>query len=81
MKVCNRTTLATFLTLALAACAVEAPEAPVDAPTSDGSTEQLVARALAFELDTEYTPPPGVALHHETSGFAKILCSGVFIRS
>ena len=46
---------------------------------ADGSTESLVARAQAFELDTDYDPPPGEALHHQTAGFAKILCSGVFI--
>ena len=68
-----------LVSLALAACGVEAPQAPLEAPTSDGSPEQLIARALAFELPTEYTPPPGEALHHETAGFAKILCSGVFI--
>ena len=48
-------------------------------PASDGSVAQLIARAAAFELDTEYVPPPGEALHHQTAGFAKILCSGVFI--
>jgi len=48
-------------------------------PNADGSTESLIARAQAFELDTEYNPPPGEALHHQTAGFAKILCSGVFI--
>ena len=48
-------------------------------PNADGSTESLIARAQAFELNTEYSPPPGEALHHETAGFAKILCSGVFI--
>lgn len=48
-------------------------------PTSDGSEEQLLARAAAYELDTEYVPPPGEPLHHQTAGFAKILCSGVFI--
>lgn len=48
-------------------------------PTSDGSEEQLIARAAAYELPTEYVPPPGEALHHHTAGFAKILCSGVFI--
>ena len=48
-------------------------------PTSDGSEEQLIARAASYELDTEYVPPPGEALHHHTAGFAKILCSGVFI--
>ena len=46
---------------------------------ADGSTESLIARAQAFELDTDYNPPPGEALHHQTAGFAKILCSGVFI--
>lgn len=48
-------------------------------PTSDGSEEQLIARAASYELDTEYVPPPGVPLHHQTAGFAKILCSAVFI--
>ncbi len=48
-------------------------------PNADGSTESLIARAQAFELNTEYNPPPGEALHHQTAGFAKILCSGVFI--
>ena len=71
----SRFALTTAGLVALAACGVDAPEVP----TSDGSSEQLVARAAALELDTEYTPPPGEALHHETAGFAKILCSGVFI--
>jgi hypothetical protein len=31
------------------------------------------------ELDTPYVPPPGDALEHHTSGFAKIMCSAVFI--
>jgi CubicO group peptidase (beta-lactamase class C family) len=71
----SRSTLL-FLGLAgLASCAPDAPEIP----TSDGSDEQLIARAAALELDTEYVPPPGEALHHQTAGFAKILCSGVFV--
>ena len=68
----------TIAALGLAACgSEEADEAPVF--VSDGSREQLIARAELFELDTEYVPPPGQALHHQTAGFAKILCSGVFI--
>ncbi len=68
-----------FLGLAgLVACGPGAPDAP-EIPTSDGSDEQLIARAAALELDTEYVPPPGEALHHQTAGFAKILCSAVFI--
>jgi CubicO group peptidase (beta-lactamase class C family) len=61
--------------IAAAACTEGTPEIP----TSDGSTEQLIARAAALELDTEYVPPPGEALHHMTAGFAKTLCSAVFI--
>lgn len=39
----------------------------------------LLARASSLELDTPYEPPPGDPLHHHTSGFAKTLCSNVFI--
>ena len=39
----------------------------------------LEIRADSFELDTRYEPPPGDPLHHHTAGFAKILCSNVFI--
>lgn len=41
--------------------------------------EALVARAKTLELDTAYVPPPGDPLEHHTSGFAKIMCSAVFI--
>ena len=62
--------------LGLAACA--GPEDPAEAGADDAGAA-LVARAASLELDTEYAPPPGEALHHHTSGFAKILCSAVFI--
>ncbi len=50
-------------------------------PLEDSMTVLTVlnARASSLELDTDYFPPPGEALHHETAGFAKILCSAVFI--
>ena len=64
--------------LVLSACG-GGDEPAVVIPTSDGSREQLIARAAALELDTDYTPPPGEALHHQTAGFAKTLCSAVFI--
>ena len=41
--------------------------------------EALIARAKAFELDTPYVPPPGDPLEHNTSGYAKTMCSAVFI--
>ena len=51
-----------------------------EAPGTEMSArEAMLARAAELELDTEYVPPPGDPLHHHTSGFAKILCTGVFI--
>ena len=41
--------------------------------------ETLIARAKSLELDTPYVPPPGDALEHHASGFAKIICSAVFV--
>lgn len=55
------------------AATTETPDAPDDARAA------LLARAAELELDTEYVPPPGEPLHHMTAGFAKILCSAVFI--
>ncbi len=42
-------------------------------------TEKMLVRADSFELDTPYEPPPGDTLSLHASGFAKILCSAVFI--
>jgi len=39
----------------------------------------LIARAKSLELDTPYVPPPGDALEHHAAGFAKIMCSAVFV--
>jgi hypothetical protein len=39
----------------------------------------LIARAKSLELDTPYVPPPGDALEHHASGFAKIICAAVFV--
>lgn len=44
-----------------------------------GTTEALMARARLFELETEWEVPPGEAMEHATAGFAKILCSAVFV--
>ncbi len=41
--------------------------------------EALIARAKALELNTPYVPPPGDPLEHATSGYAKAMCSAVFI--
>src|SRR5262252_4596739 len=56
--------------------------AAVLAPAATGAAAQyeaLIARAKALELDTPYVPPPGSALEHHAAGYAKIMCSAVFI--
>jgi len=40
---------------------------------------QARGASAALELDTVYAPPPGDPLEHHTAGFAKILCSAVFV--
>ena len=50
------------------------------APQSEQTTlEAMLARAEAVELDTEYVAPPGEPVWHHTAGFAKTLCSAVFV--
>lgn len=39
----------------------------------------MLDRAKQLELNTPYSPPPGNPQSHHASGFAKILCSAVFI--
>ncbi|MEI8109861.1 MAG: serine hydrolase [Chitinophagia bacterium] len=43
------------------------------------SRNKMLARAAALDLHTSYQAPPGDALSHNTAGFAKIMCSAVFI--
>ena len=40
---------------------------------------KLIARAKELELGTVYKVPPGDALSHYTAGYAKIMCSAVFV--
>ena len=39
----------------------------------------LIQRAKSFELNTPYVPPPGDPLEHHAAGYAKVMCSAVFI--
>jgi CubicO group peptidase (beta-lactamase class C family) len=43
------------------------------------AAQGLLERAKALELDTPYVPPPGDPLEHHAAGFAKVMCSAVFI--
>jgi CubicO group peptidase (beta-lactamase class C family) len=65
----NRSALtATLMALTTMAAAAQAP-----------SNSALIARAKSFELHTPYVPPPGDALAHHAAGYAKVMCSAVFM--
>jgi CubicO group peptidase (beta-lactamase class C family) len=53
--------------------------APAPPQVNVASREALIARAKSLELNTPYVPPPGDPLELHTSGYAKIMCSAVFI--
>ena len=40
---------------------------------------ELIARARSLELDTPYVPPPGDPLAHHAAGYAKVICTAVFM--
>jgi len=42
-------------------------------------TQAQIKRAKSLELPTPYVPPPGDPLVHETAGYAKVVCSAVFV--
>src|ERR1700694_3779854 len=67
------------LAIALGAAVAAALAASAFGQTAAEAREALLARAKSFELDTPYAPPPGDPLEHHTAGFAKIMCSAVFI--
>ena len=62
-------TLSFAIVLGLAATPA-APQVPRDT---------LVQRAKALELDTPYVAPPGDVQAHHAAGYAKVMCSAVFI--
>jgi CubicO group peptidase (beta-lactamase class C family) len=59
--------------LAAASCTSETHD------EADAQAQSLIARAAQFELNTEWETPPGDPMELATAGFAKILCSAVFI--
>jgi CubicO group peptidase (beta-lactamase class C family) len=79
---------AVLLTTGLLACgspgatdppATAAPPPALPERIPPPSNESLIARARTLELATPYEPPPGDPLEHQTSGYAKTMCSAVFI--
>lgn len=70
MKKSLRFTIFTLMCLCLTA---------LNGNSQETARSKMIARAAALELKTEYKAPPGDALSHNTSGYAKIMCSAVFI--
>jgi CubicO group peptidase (beta-lactamase class C family) len=73
--------LVTLPILLFAPSACSPPDAPSGPQDLSGRElmAYVVARGDSLELPGEWTPPPGDALEHSTAGFAKILCSAVFL--
>lgn len=47
--------------------------------TTTAAEKAVIERANRLELDTSYVPPPGDPMAHHTMGFARTLCSAVFV--
>ena len=61
-------------------CSKPAEEAAAPEPQAAvKAAETIIERANRLELDTEYVPPPGDPMAHHTMGFARTLCSAVFV--
>ena len=56
-----------------------AAKSALSAPDPPPSPAALLSRAKPLELDTPYIAPPGDPLAHHAAGFAKVMCSAVFI--
>jgi CubicO group peptidase (beta-lactamase class C family) len=56
-----------------------ATKSALSAPDPPPGPAALISRAKALELDTPYVAPPGDPLSHHAAGFAKVMCSAVFI--
>jgi CubicO group peptidase (beta-lactamase class C family) len=56
-----------------------AANAALAVPDKAPTPAALIERAKALELNTPYVAPPGDPLVHHAAGFAKVMCSAVFI--
>jgi CubicO group peptidase (beta-lactamase class C family) len=65
--------LAVTIAAALSATALMAQNRNSDA------RQALIARGKSLELPTKYMPPPGEKIEHYASGYAKIMCTAVFV--
>mgnify|MGYP003348816246 CR=1 FL=1 len=59
--------------------AIGAVTAALTAQSREEARQALIARGKSLELPTTYVPPPGEKIEHYASGYAKILCTAVFV--
>lgn len=76
--------LLVLLTVSFGGCSGEPPEpaglpAPAEKTTEVDPRLAVIERGKRLELDTDYVPPPGDPDSHYTMGFARTLCSAVFV--
>jgi CubicO group peptidase (beta-lactamase class C family) len=82
MNTLHSALLCFFSAAAIIGCSESAMDAPPAEPPAEAApepTETIIERANRLELDTEYVPPPGDPMAHHTMGFARTLCSAVFV--
>src|SRR5437016_12574807 len=51
------------------------------AQSQPDARQRLIERAKSLELSTPYVPPPGDPLSHHAAGYAKVMCTAVFMTS
>ena len=51
----------------------------VAAQDPEAARRAVIARGKSLELPTKYVPPPGDVQAHHAGGYAKVMCSAVFI--
>jgi len=61
------------------ACKQTAPKEEIKEDPAQIALARMLARADSLELSTPYEVPPGDPVAHQAAGFAKIMCSAVFI--
>lgn len=66
-------------TVLLFAGLVVASQAGAADANDSAALQAMLARDKALELPTQYEPPPGDPLEHYAAGYAKIMCSAVFV--
>src|SRR5262247_4855702 len=65
--------------LALSAAVLVAQNQTQNQNQNSGARQALIARGKSLELPTKYVPPPGEKIEHYAAGYAKIMCTAVFV--